>query len=161
VLGRCEHGNVIGNQRKSIKHKKTTKLGKAGMHMRRPNLRPSILLIIVFIMLFGCQFADNEPYLSFKNHAGDTLMTDMDLETLKVVSLLDGGGRGFYIVPKDKNKIEEMTTKAFNNSIEIYYKNDLIYSSKVNKVTKGINLVFNDMDEETLKRMEQILQENK
>lgn len=130
--------------------------------MRRPDRSSAVLLIVVlFMTLSGCQFANNQPYLYFKNNVGDILMTDLELDDLKVISLLAGGRRGFYIVPKDKNKIEEITTKTLNESIEIYYKNDLIHSSKVKNIIKGINLVFNEMDEETLKRVEQILQENK
>ncbi len=130
------------------------------MLLRRPGRRVAVLLLAVVITLIGCQFADKEPYLYFKDDAGNTLMTDKDLESLKVISMLNGGGRGLYIVPKDKNKVEEITTKALGNSIEIYYENAIAHSSKVTKAISGINLVLNDMDEETLKRLEQVIQDN-
>ena len=123
--------------------------------MRSPKAKLFIILVLT-LFLVGCQKPNREPILFFKNMAGDLLMTDLDLETFKVISTIEGS-RGLYIVPKDKNKIEELTTKTLNDSIEIYFKNELIHSSKVDSTVKGINLLFNDMDEESLERLELLL----
>ncbi|WP_256762434.1 hypothetical protein [Cohnella sp. WQ 127256] len=89
-------------------------------------------------------------------------MTDLELKEHGVISLLDSNfSRGLYILPKNKNKIEEVTTKALNRSIEIYYRDELIEQlPTITHVIKGINLVFT-MDEETLGRLDQIIKDNK
>lgn len=104
------------------------------MNIRRTGRSAAvILLLVIALSLLGCRSGNRAPYLIIKDDAGESLMTDRDLETLKVMSLLDAGGsRGLYIVPKDKNKVEEITTKTLHKSLEIYYKNEFIYSHKSN-----------------------------
>jgi len=131
------------------------------LNIKRPGRGTAILLLFVFVIsLLGCRSDNRESYLFFKDDTGESLMTDRDLETLKVMPLLDAGGsRGLYIVPKDKNKVEEITNKTLDKSINIYYKNEFIFSQKIKHITKGINLVF-IMDEESLKRLELLLKDN-
>jgi polysaccharide pyruvyl transferase WcaK-like protein len=128
--------------------------------IRTKRIYTVLIIFVLTIFLIGCQSADKEPFLYFKNDTGDILMTDLELKTLKVTSLIDGSRHVLYIVPKDKNKIKEITTKTLNKSINIYYKGDLIYSQKIAPQINESSNVFFSMDEETLKRLEQILKEN-
>lgn len=113
-----------------------------------------IFSVLIFVIA-GCMDSGKEPSIYFLKDDGEVLMTDQDLETFKVISLLDGR-RGLYIVPKDHHKIEEITTKALGHSLEIHHHDEMIFSTRITRVIKGNNLVFDNMEEETLLRLEKI-----
>ncbi|RKP44064.1 hypothetical protein D7Z26_27010 [Cohnella endophytica] len=117
-------------------------------------------VIFVFMLLVGCQSKNKEPVILFKDENKEVILTNLDLTTMKVVSFLDPenqGARGLYIEFKNKDKLEQITTKNLNKSIQIYYRDQLITTQYINHVIKGNNLGFNEMNEGTLKQFENIL----
>jgi len=120
-----------------------------------------VILAVAISLLIGCQSKTKEPYMFFKDDQENTLLTDLDLRAMNVMSLLDTGGRGFYIELANDNKLEEITEQNLNRTIRIYYRDELLSSSRIEHVIKGNNLVFNDMDEEALTRLENLLLKNK
>jgi len=118
-------------------------------------------VLVIISLLIGCQSKKSEPYISFKDDKGNTILTDLDLDSMKVISLLDTNNRGFYIEFKKESQLEEITKQNLNRTIQIYYKDELVFSSSIEHIIRGNNLVFDDMEEEALKRLEVILQENK
>ncbi|RKP55582.1 hypothetical protein D7Z26_10390 [Cohnella endophytica] len=117
-------------------------------------------VIFVFILLVSCQSKNKEPIILFKDENKEIILTNLDLTTIKVVSFLDSenkGTRGLYIEFKNKDKLEQITTKNLNKSIQIYCRDQLITTQYISHVIKGNNLGFNEMNEGTLKQFENIL----
>ncbi|MFC4600816.1 hypothetical protein [Cohnella hongkongensis] len=126
----------------------------------KTSLKVAFLLLICALLMLGCQNGNKEPFLFFNDDQGETILTNRDLTTMKVISLIhEKGSRGFYIVFKDDNRLEELTRQQLNRTIDAYYHEELIFSSEITQIIRGDNVTFNELSDEVLATIETILQE--